>query len=434
MASLYDEKVLGAKERIALARKLQEQGDNVAAGQMVSGWYVPNTGGAVLGALKNVLGAWEEKGAKEELDTAEREKYANIMRAQESMGIPASEEMAKMAGTPEQQPSIWSRIKAGVTFEDQPKATPAQPMAHNVAQNVTPEQQETGLINLMQSSPEMATSIMTLQKLRQDQAKALREQKMEKVPSGFLPTETEGQIKPMIMPNGTTYDQFLIQQQAGKENIVSPVEQASMANQQAHLGIAQQNAALAQQNNALQQQKYINELQRQTKQDEEKKFKDIPQKQIDAQTENFSAIKKIDDAIKSIQENPGALGAQNYLGTTIQQIADKKGIGTRAQVSEIGQTKINDISGAGVPLSERPIFAPFIPSVTDGADAAIKKLQVQKQNIQRIEDERLKSYSPEQGYKPNLRTYEPPQPKQPESNLPSQDAIQAEMRRRGLIK
>ena len=59
MASLYDEKVLGAKDRIALARKLQEQSANQQAGQMVGGWYVPNTGGAALGALKNILGAWE---------------------------------------------------------------------------------------------------------------------------------------------------------------------------------------------------------------------------------------------------------------------------------------------------------------------------------------------------------------------------------------
>ena len=241
MASLYDEKVLGAKERIALARKLQEQSGDQSPGQMVSGWYVPNYAPAITGAVKGIVGGFIERQAQEDLDNAEREKYVNIMRSQESMGIPASEESAKMAGTQEQQPSIWSRIKAGVTFEDQPQATPAQPMAHNVAQNVTPEQQQAGLINLMQSSPEMATSLMSLQKLRQDQAKALRDQKNEKVPTGFLPTETEGQIKPMVMPNGMTYDQFLIQQQAGKENIVSPVEQASMANQQAHLGIAQQN-------------------------------------------------------------------------------------------------------------------------------------------------------------------------------------------------
>ena len=68
MASLYDEKVLGAKDRIALARKLQEQGDNVAAGQMVSGWYVPNTGGAITGAIKNIIGGYQEGKAREDLE------------------------------------------------------------------------------------------------------------------------------------------------------------------------------------------------------------------------------------------------------------------------------------------------------------------------------------------------------------------------------
>lgn len=185
MASLYDEKVLGAKDRIALARKLQEQSANQQAGQMVSGWYVPNTGGAALGALNNIIGAWDEKGAKEDLTKAEQEKAAATMRAQENLGIPASEEMALAAGTPAKDPSIMSRLGALVRLEDQPQATPAQPMAHNVAQNVTPDQFEQRALAMAVTSPELAPAITSIANNRytratqKDLAEALRGDKRE---------------------------------------------------------------------------------------------------------------------------------------------------------------------------------------------------------------------------------------------------------------
>jgi hypothetical protein len=185
MASLYDEKVLGAKDRIALARKLQEQSANQQAGQMVSGWYVPNTGGAALGALQNIIGAYQESGAREDLTKAEQEKAAATMRAQENLGIPASEEMALAAGTPAKDPSIMSRLGALVRLEDQPQATPAQPMAHNVAQNVTPDQFEQRALAMAVTSPELAPAITSIANNRytrstqKDLAEALRGDKRE---------------------------------------------------------------------------------------------------------------------------------------------------------------------------------------------------------------------------------------------------------------
>ncbi len=162
MASLYDEKVLGAKDRIALARKLQEQSANQQAGQMVSGWYVPNTGGAVLGALNNVLGAYEEKGAKEDLDKAEREKTAATMRMFNSAGIRVPEEMALQAGTPEQKPSWWDKTSAFVTGGEQPQTVPAKPLEQNVAQNVTPDQFEQFAPAMALTSPELAPTITSI--------------------------------------------------------------------------------------------------------------------------------------------------------------------------------------------------------------------------------------------------------------------------------
>jgi hypothetical protein len=162
MASLYDDKVLGAKERLALARKLQEQGDNVAAGQMVSGWYVPNTGGAILGAVKNLIGGYQEGTAQNDLDKAEQERASASVKGLNSIGIEAPPEMALAAGTPAKDPSILSRLGAFVRLEDQPQATPAQPMAQNVAQNVTPEEMDRQSLALSVVNPEVGAMAQTI--------------------------------------------------------------------------------------------------------------------------------------------------------------------------------------------------------------------------------------------------------------------------------
>jgi len=162
VASLYDEKVLGAKDRIALARKLQEKGDNIAAGQMVSGWYVPNTGGAALGALQNIIGAYQESGAREDLDKAEREKTAATIRGLNSMGMEAPPEMALQAGTPEQKPSWWDKTSAFVTGGDQPQSVPAQPMAQNVAKGVSPEDIDRQSLAMSVVNPEVGAMAQTI--------------------------------------------------------------------------------------------------------------------------------------------------------------------------------------------------------------------------------------------------------------------------------
>jgi hypothetical protein len=185
VASLYDEKVLGAKDRIALARKLQEQSANQQAGQMVSGWYVPNTGGAALGALQNIIGAYQESGAREDLDKAEREKTAATMRMFNSAGIRVPEEMALQAGTPEQKPSWWDKTSAFVTGGEQPQTVPAKPLEQNVAQNVSPDQFEQLAPAMALTSPELAPTITSIANNRytratqKELADALRTDKRE---------------------------------------------------------------------------------------------------------------------------------------------------------------------------------------------------------------------------------------------------------------
>jgi hypothetical protein len=185
MASLYDEKVLGAKDRIALARKLQEQSANQQAGQMVSGWYVPNTGGAALGALQNIIGAYQESSAREDLDKAEREKTAAITQMFNSAGIRVPEEMALAAGTPAKDPSIMARLGALVRLEDQPQTIPAKPLEQNVAQNVSPDQFEQLAPAMALTSPELAPAITSIANNRytrstqKELAEALRTDKRE---------------------------------------------------------------------------------------------------------------------------------------------------------------------------------------------------------------------------------------------------------------
>ncbi len=159
MASLYDEKVLGAKDRIALARKLQEQGDNVAAGQMVSGWYVPNTGAAITGAIKNIIGGYQEGKAREDLDKAERDKNKALANGLLQAGLPISQDLRESLATPEQSPSWGSKLWAGVTGGEQPQATPRQEFTQQPAENLTPDQRMSAISNLVTIAPEYAAPL-----------------------------------------------------------------------------------------------------------------------------------------------------------------------------------------------------------------------------------------------------------------------------------
>ncbi len=159
MASLYDEKVLGAKERLALARKLQEQGDNVAAGQMVSGWYVPNYGGAITGAIKNIMGGYQEGKAKEDLDKAEMTRNKALANGLLQAGLPIPQEMRDSLATPEQTPSWGSKLWAGVTGDEQPQTVPRQEFTQQPAKDLTPDQRMSAISNLVTVSPEYAAPL-----------------------------------------------------------------------------------------------------------------------------------------------------------------------------------------------------------------------------------------------------------------------------------
>lgn len=102
-----------------------------------------------------------------------------------------------------------------------------------------------------------------------------------------------------------------------------------------------------------------------------------------------AGIAGIDDALKSIKDNPQALGLINALpfSETVRQYTDPEGIATRAKVANIGSLKIHDRSGAAVSAAEFPRLRPFIPQQSDSPEAAKKKLEDLKAEYGRMRAE-----------------------------------------------
>ena len=147
MASLYDEKILGTKQKIALAQKLRESGQEMLQGQMIGDRYVPASWTQHLAqGLKQGLGTYQEMKGEEELKNIQREKAQATARALNQMGMAAPEDVLKSAEVPAQSPSVFNRIGAFVTGEDQPKGVPAQPYQQTIAQNPTEEAKRNAMI------------------------------------------------------------------------------------------------------------------------------------------------------------------------------------------------------------------------------------------------------------------------------------------------
>lgn len=412
MAGLYDEKIVGAKERAAFARKLRENAAN-ETGQMVSGHYVPN----IMGAVQSIVGGWQEGKANEEKENLEREKAQATISAMNKMGYEAPESFLKQAQTPEQSPEFLSRAAAFLRGEDQPQTIPAQPYKQNVAQNVNPEDQQRAMLNLATINPDIGSIYMQFEKAKRDSAKEARQQQMEKIPTGFLPDENGG-IKPMTMhtPQGDMpYDQFQLKIASEKGNIITPSQQQAME-------MANKNYDLAKNRDEREEAKYQEEKNKPIQ------FSPAVQKNLDAKMENNTSIQQIDDAINAVKENPNAFGLKNYLGQNVMQRMDERGVDPRAKVANIGAVKIHDLSGAAVSATEAPRFSPFVPNATDTPEKIISNLENMKKGIQETENQRNKRLS-ESGYNQSQQL---PQPKTSFPNIPSQDAIAAEMARRGL--
>jgi hypothetical protein len=122
-------------------------------------------------------------------------------------------------------------------------------MAHNVAQNVTPEQRRSAMISLMGVDPTQASNLLKLQELDTEQAKAAAAEQYKGIPSGYEPIPGTSQMRPKDVVVGNTtvpYSDQLIAIAAAKNQAVgqniSPVEQHSMNVQDQNLALAYDNA------------------------------------------------------------------------------------------------------------------------------------------------------------------------------------------------
>jgi hypothetical protein len=115
---------------------------------------------------------------------------------------------------------------------------------------------------------------------------------------------------------------------------------------------------------------------------------------------NRKSISQIDAAIAAIKANPNAFGLKNTFGDQVNQRLDPGGVGPRAAVANIGSMVIHDRSGAAVTMSEQPRLLPFVPRVTDTPEAAIKKLQLLKEQYSATNAEIDTVFSEDAGYIP----------------------------------
>lgn len=424
MAGLYDEKIVGAKERAAFARKLRENAAN-DTGQMVSGHYVPN----IMGAVQSIVGGWQEGKANEEKENLEREKAQATISAMNKMGYEAPESFLKQAQTPEQSPEFLNRAAAFLRGEDQPQTIPAQPYKQNVAQNVNPEDQQRAMLNLATINPDIGSIYMQFEKVKRDNAKEARQQQMEKIPTGFLPDENGG-IKPMVMydqnGNKKSYAQHQIDianaTAQARANVVTPSQQQAME-------MANKNYDLANKRNTREEEKY-----------QEEKNKPVVLNEGQSSAYNY-ANRMIDaDKILSSLNNVNQTGvnlsrtAKNALGEIGGNLANSMLSEKNQQAKNAQENFLTAIlrkeSGASIGPTEFEMGNQlYFPQTGDKPEVLAQKAKNRELSIQGLKAQIPTEYL-------NLHPFgeSDQSKKQPIStrNIPSQDAIAAEMARRGL--
>jgi hypothetical protein len=126
----------------------------------------------------------------------------------------------------------------------------------------------------------------------------------------------------------------------------------------------------------------------------------VPPKIQSGYLENNAGIAQIDQAIALLRQRPKSMGLANLAGDEVRQRLDPDGIKVRAAVANVGAVKIHDLSGAAVTAAETPRLKPFIPMPTDTAEAAIKKLEGLKQQLQNNNSQIEVQFGEESGYMP----------------------------------
>jgi hypothetical protein len=132
-----------------------------------------------------------------------------------------------------------------------------------------------------------------------------------------------------------------------------------------------------------------------------KDLKPVPPAINTAMTQNQVVLNKIARAEELLTKTPEATGMfKGMMPDAILNRTDKEGTATRAALAELAATKVHDLSGAAVSVSEFGRLKPFLPQPTDNADTLRTKLAGMKAEIEDIVNATNQIYSEEQGYKP----------------------------------
>jgi hypothetical protein len=144
-----------------------------------------------------------------------------------------------------------------------------------------------------------------------------------------------------------------------------------------------------------------------------KDLRPVPATINTAMTQNQAVLNKLDRVDQLLAANPNATGIlKGITPNVILNRTDKEGIAARAALAELAATKVHDLSGAAVSVSEFGRLKPFLPQPTDDAETIKTKLAGMRAEIQDIMGATNQIYSEEQGYKP-IPNLAPPKPDTP---------------------
>lgn len=134
----------------------------------------------------------------------------------------------------------------------------------------------------------------------------------------------------------------------------------------------------------------------------------LPVKIATGYAENRAAIAAIQKAIDQVKAHPKAMGLANLAGDNIRQRQDPKGVGTRADVANIGSLKRHDRTGAAMTIGEAPFLKPFIPGPLDNDQTTINKLTKLAEDYMNQNSAIEVQFGEEAGYEPLNPTGEVP--------------------------
>lgn len=179
--------------------------------------------------------------------------------------------------------------------------------------------------------------------------------------------------------------------------------------------------------------------------------KAIPSAAVNGMQENLTALKKIDATLAEMNDpktkgSVGGLGglvaSQIPAGADALNWLDKDGTKLRAMIADIGSKKLHERSGSAVTIGETPRLKPFIPSIGDSPAVIADKLANLRLEYENTLRDAQDYYNTDNGFKAHTPTeaylkgagQAPAQPQAVPQAMPDRAAVEAELRRRGLLK